>query len=143
MAQRQTAEAWAQASLCVALVDDDEQIAEAMALMLFLKGVRACIYFSAESLLSCLSVVNGRLQLRTPEGDVYGLAAAVLDFNLPGVNGIDLLLQLRAMQADLKVVLITAALDSVVRQRTHDLKGVPCLFKPFDLQSLEVELFGS
>ena len=143
MTQWQTVEAWAQSSQCVALVDDDVQVAEAMELMLSLKGVRASLHASAESLLSCLSLVQGRLQLRTSEGEVLDLAAAVLDLNLPGMNGVDLVLHLRAMQPDLKMVLITAALDSVVRQHSKDLVGVPCLFKPFDLKSLEAELFRS
>ena len=143
MSQLQTAGNSTNPPKCVVLVDDDVQIAEAMELMLSLNGVRASLYDSAESLLSCVTMQQGRLQLLTPDGDVFELSAAVLDLNLPGMNGIDLVLHLRAMQPDLKIVLITAALESVVRLHRKELEGVQCLFKQFDVNSLESALFRS
>ena len=142
MTQLQKEQAWAKSSQWVAVVDDDAQIAQALELLLSLKGVRASAHASAESLLSCLTVQQGRWLLQTADGETGALAAAVLDLNLPGMTGVDLSLHLREVQPDLKVVMITAALNDVLEQRGDDLKGVTCLSKPFDLESLEKALFG-
>lgn len=127
----------------VALVDDDEQIVQALQLMLTLKGMQSSVHASAESLLNALTVQEGRLLLPMDDGTLGELTAAVLDLNLPGMNGVDLVLRLRAMQPDLKMVMITAALQGILQERGAHLQGVACLSKPFMLESLEQALFGS
>ena len=127
----------------VAVVDDDAQIAQTLKLLLSFKGVRASVHGSAESLLASVSLQHGRLQLDGSDGEAGVVAAVVLDLNLPGMSGADLVLRLRALQRDLKIVMITAALDDVLRKRGADLQGVTCLSKPFSLESLEAVLFGN
>lgn len=126
----------------VAVVDDDPQIAQALKLLLSFKGVRASVHGSAESLLATLSFKQGQYWLEPPEGDAGPLFAAILDLNLPGLSGVDLLLKLRSQQSDLTFVMITAARDELLRERGDDLQGVTCLAKPFGLEALEQALFG-
>jgi len=126
----------------VAVVDDDAQIAQALKLLLSFKGVRASVHSSAESLLSSLVEREGQWWLQPAEGDAAPLAAAVLDLHLPGMNGVDLSLHLRQTQAELKVVMATAARDELLRERELDMRGVTCLSKPFDLEALEAALLG-
>lgn len=128
----------------VAVVDDDAQIAQTLKLLLSFKGVRASVHGSAESLLATLSVKQGQWWLEPTggEGEAGPLAAAVLDLNLPGMSGVDLLQKLRSQQPDLKFVMITAARDELLRERGDDLQGVVCLAKPFGLEALENALFG-
>lgn len=126
----------------VAVVDDDAQIAQTLKLLLSFKGVRASVHGSAESLLSSLHERQGRWWLQPPQEEAAPLAAAVLDLHLPGMSGVDLSLHLRQTQADLKVVMATAARDELLRERELDMRGVTCLSKPFDLEALEAALLG-
>jgi CheY-like chemotaxis protein len=61
----------------------------------------------------------------------------VLDLNLPGMNGADLVVALRRMQPELMIVMMTAALEEQLKERAQDLQGVTLLPKPFTLESLE------
>lgn len=127
----------------VALVDDDAQIAEALKLLLSFRGVKTSAHGSAESLLDVLSPTQGQWLLRD-EQDPSGrpLYGAVVDLNLPGMSGVDLVLQLRAQSPALRLVIITAALEQLLRERGQELQGVACLSKPFALDDLETALFG-
>lgn len=135
----QSGESW-NPSHWVAVVDDDAQIAQTLKLLLSFKGISTSVHGNAESLLASLSLEQGRWRLQTPEGEAGALAAVVLDLNLPGMSGVDLMLQLRQQQADLKVVMVTAARDELLRERPHDMEGVTCLNKPFSLEALEAAL---
>lgn len=135
-------ESWKQ-SHWVAVVDDDAQIAQTLKLLLSFKGLRTSVHGSAESLLSSLFVQQGRWWLQTPEGETGALGAVVLDLNMPGMSGVDLMLHLRQQQADLKIVMATAARDELLRERPLDMQGVTCLSKPFSLEALEAALLGA
>lgn len=127
----------------VALVDDDAQIAEALKLLLSLRGALTSTHDSAESLLLALSKESGYWVLQDNQGRIpMPLHGAVVDMNLPGMSGVDLVLRLRAHCPNLKLVIITAALDQLLMERGHELNGVTCLPKPFALEALETALFG-
>ena len=97
---------------------------------------------SAESLLTSLSLRQGRWWLQPQTQEAAPLTAVVLDLNLPGMSGFDLMLHLRQAQPDLKIVMATAARDELLRDRPIDMQGVICLNKPFALESLESALLG-
>ncbi len=124
----------------VALVDDEVQIAQALQALLSFKGVSSSVHHSAESLLQALVVADGELYLKGEDGVPALLGAAVLDLNLPGMNGADLVVALRRLQPRLQIVMITAALDGKLQERAQDLQGVTVLSKPFTLESLESAL---
>lgn len=124
----------------VALVDDEVQIAQALQALLSFKGIASSVHDRAESLLEALQVQDGQLVLPGPDGVPAVLQAVVLDMNLPGMSGADLVLALRRLQPQLRMVMITAALDEKLQERAHDLQGVTVLAKPFTLESLESAL---
>lgn len=124
----------------VAVVDDDEQIAEALKMVLTLRQTPVSVHGSAESLLSCLSFQQGKLMMQTSDAPDRPLRMAIVDLNLPGMNGIDLVVRLRQMQPQLPIVMITAALGGQLDERAHDLQGVTLLSKPFTLEALESAL---
>lgn len=128
---------------CVALVDDEEQITQALQTLLSFQGVSTSVHHSAESLLQSLQVRNGQLCLQLADGTAAALQAVVLDLNLPGMNGIDLVLTLRRLQPQLRMVMITAALEGALQARATDMQGVKVLAKPFRLESLEAALFDN
>lgn len=128
----------------VALVDDEVQITQAMQMLLSFKGVSSSVHHSAESLLQSLQVRDGQLWLQCADEAHVLLQSVVLDLNLPGnMNGIDLVTELRRLQPQLRMVMITAATEETWAARKTDLLGVTLLSKPFSLESLEAALFES
>ena len=101
----------------VALVDDEVQIAQALQALLSFKGIASSVHDRAESLLEALQVQDGQLVLPGPDGVPAVLQAVVLDMNLPGMSGADLVLALRRLQPQLRMVMITAALDEKLQER--------------------------
>lgn len=128
---------------CVALVDDEVQITQALQMLLSFKGVHTSVHHSAESLLHALQIREGHLWLQRDDGALAQLQAVVLDLNLPGMNGIDLVVALRQLHPQLRMVMITAAIAETFQARMTDLHGVTLLSKPFGLESLESALFAN
>lgn len=121
----------------VALVDDEAQIVDALEALLSFRGIVSSVHRSAESLLQVLSVQNGRLCLQDRNGQHAVLTSVVLDMNLPGMNGANLVVALRKWQPDLNIVMMTAAQEAQLRSHAKELEGVILLAKPFTLESLE------
>ncbi len=121
----------------VVVVEDEAQIALALQTLLSFKGIASSLHESAESLLSALSLRDGRLWLTSGDGTSAMVKSVLLDMNLPGMNGADLVLELRRMQPDLLMVMMTAAQEEQLKERAPDLQGVTLLSKPFSLESLE------
>jgi two-component system response regulator (stage 0 sporulation protein F) len=121
----------------VVVVEDEAQIALALQTLLSFKGIASSLHESAESLLSALSLRDGRLWLTSGNGTSAMVKSVLLDMNLPGMNGADLVLELRRMQPDLLMVMMTAAQEEQLKERAPDLQGVTLLSKPFSLESLE------
>ena len=71
------------------------------------------------------------------------LHAAIIDLNLPFMNGFDLAGRLLEGDPDLKVIIITASYrgDIVDKQRLP--RGVACLSKPFLLEDIERLVLGT
>lgn len=126
---------------CVALVDDEVQITQALHTLLSLQDVPTSVHHSAESLLQAVQMEDGQLRVRLDDGTPATIQAVVLDLHLPGMNGIDLVVALRRLQPGLRLVMITAATESTLQTRKAELQGVTLLTKPFDLESLEAALF--
>lgn len=127
----------------MALVDDEVEITQALQTLLGFSGVQASVHHSAESLLASVQVHDGQLWVQCPDGSQALLSAAVLDLNLPGMNGIDLAVALRRLHPSLRMVMMTAASQEITASRAQDLKGVTLLSKPFHLETLENALFGA
>jgi FixJ family two-component response regulator len=110
--------------LVVAVVEDDGGLREAVIDLLGSAGVAARGFRSAEEFLK---------SRRAPRA-----ACLILDVQLPGMTGLDLLKRLRARDIDLPVVLITAADDPARRRRGRawQPRGTKLLHKPFTGEDL-------
>ena len=134
----------AQTQPIIAVVDDDRQITQALGTWLQMLGMAGSFHASAESLCEALVYGVDKLQLHT-ENDSrtgYELAGAIIDLDLPGLDGIQLIQKLHQWQASLRLVLITAISQEKRRAYGELPPGVVCLEKPFDLDTLEQACFG-
>ncbi len=87
----------------VILVDDDPAVAHAVQFSFDLEGLNVCSFMDGESLLA--------------SGDLPKRGCLVLDYQLPGLNGLDLLERLRANGIRMPAVLITIRVLICVRGR--------------------------
>ncbi len=127
----------------VAIVEDDAQISLALGVWLELHGLQATRHATAESLLKAIHPKEGFLSLDVGANSPVPikLLGAVLDLNLPGINGIDLAYALRHLMPDLPITIITALCDEDRSRYGNPPPGIQCLKKPFDLDALEHALF--
>ena len=127
----------------VVVVDDDQQILDALGLWLDQRRQNAAFHSSGESLLQQLDLVDGKLMLRAGASDPVPrpLVGAVLDLNLPGITGLELAKSLRQLAPTMPLAIITAmrADERICYGQWFD--GVWILRKPFDLDVLETALF--
>jgi two-component system OmpR family response regulator len=65
--------------------------------------------------------------------------AAILDVDLPGIDGIELLQRLRGQRADLPAMFLTVLWDGAVMARARD-TGAEYVRKPFTAEALRVGL---
>jgi two-component system response regulator FixJ len=100
--------------LTVIIVDDDPAVLNSLQFALEVEGFSVHVYSSGEEL----------LQAQMPE---HG--CLVLDFNIPGMNGLQLLDRLRARGHDLPAILITSNPSLQTRERAAQ-AGVVIIEKP-------------
>lgn len=99
----------------VILVDDDPAVAHAVQFSFDLEGLDVRSFSDAESLLSA-----GELPLK---------GCLILDYNLPGADGLELLDRLRARGVRMPAVLITTNPRTLLKARAA-MAGVPIIEKP-------------
>lgn len=103
------------------VIDDDEAVRESLDALLSAFGFDAETYSSAEDFLSRASTNPGCL---------------ILDINMPGMNGLDLLEQLVDKGWQTPAIILTANPDERLRQRARELGAVAYLTKPVTEQDL-------
>lgn len=99
----------------VHVIDDDEAVRESLGALLMAWGFEAETYSSAEDFLA-----------RTPSHH----GCLLLDINMPGMNGLDLLQHLIDHGRQSPAVVLTANPDERLRQRAHQLGAASFLTKP-------------
>lgn len=109
----------------ILIVEDDAILSRGLAVGLNLSG------FSTE-------VVETLADARAAIADDT-LSGVVLDIGLPGGSGLDLLVELRARQVGLPILLLTAR-DQVADRVAGLDRGADYLGKPFDLEELSARL---
>jgi FixJ family two-component response regulator len=109
-------------NLVVYLVDDDLSIRRALTRLLKSLRVETVVFASAEAFLQA--------------GPWAPEACLILDIQMPGMKGWDLLEHLRAASIALPVILITAYNDAQTHDRAMQAGVVAYLRKPFDDQTL-------
>ncbi len=103
--------------LQIAIVDDDESVRDALTSLLHSVGWQAKAFASAEAFLQ--------------SGHVHTTACLLLDVRLPGLSGLELQRQLRASQARLSLIFLTAHGTEAMRAQTLQAGAVAFFTKPF------------
>jgi FixJ family two-component response regulator len=101
----------------VSVVDDDESVRESLPDLLGEFGYSVRAFSSAEEFLASDSVGRTR--------------CLILDFSMPGMNGLELQRELKLRGQNIPIVFITANRDEAIRPRVLEQGAVACLFKPF------------
>jgi two-component system, LuxR family, response regulator FixJ len=99
----------------VGIVDDDPAVRNSLKFSLEIDGFRVRIYGNAEALLN--------------EPDLSQFSCLVVDQNMPGASGLDLVAKLRHRQLGVPVILITSHPPKVLIARADE-AGVSIVEKP-------------
>ncbi len=75
-------------------------------------------------------------------GHFKGVGVFILDYKLPGKNGIELFHELRAQFPAAKFILITGEMSMDMVERTRNLGLDALMLKPFDARILEDNISG-
>lgn len=100
----------------VLVIDDDQAVRGSLKFSLEIEGFDVRIYGSADEILKA--------------EDIPTRGCLIIDYYLPGVNGLDLLHQLNARHVHLPAILITTQPTANVRRRASS-AGVAIIEKPF------------
>ena len=106
------------ASPCVAIVDDDEAVRDALGNLLRSVGLEVQAFSTAESFLA------------SPKR--RSVACLVSDIQMPGMDGLELQQRLAASGSRLPVILMTAFPGDHVRRQAEEQGALAILAKPFD-----------
>jgi len=120
-------------SVSILVVDDEPEVAELFR-QRFRRDVRQGTYVLhfAASGEEALQQLAGEIQ---PE-----LIVILSDINMPGMDGLTLLGEVRKRFPDLPVMMITAYGDDERRRRADDLGAADFLTKPVDFEQLKAQL---
>ena len=100
----------------ILIVDDEPQVAEVLARSLSRQGHHATVVHSGQEALD-------RLQTQTPD-------AMFLDVSMPGMNGLDVMAEVRRRNPALAVVVITGHATADEVERVKQLGAVDVIQKP-------------
>jgi FixJ family two-component response regulator len=106
----------------VAVVDDDDDVAEVLRGLFEIVGYQVVTYESADKLLT--------------DPRLADVACLVVDQNMPGMTGLELLRELKAMGSTTPALLITGAHDEAVAREALDLGVMQVLEKPMATSEL-------
>ena len=111
----------------VYVVDDDEAVRDSLMALLEPEGFLIHAFSSVDEFLS-------ELEENTPENAAG--ACVLLDLNMPGKGGIDLLATLAERDCGLPIVVLTGNIDEKTRLRALQSGAVAFLEKPVDADRL-------
>lgn len=97
------------------IVDDDAAVLNSLKFSLELEGFAVRLYSDAEALLN--------------ETDLPEFGCLVIDYTMPGMDGLELLAELRSRNVTLPAVLMSGHPSPTLRQRTSD-AGIAFIEKP-------------
>lgn len=104
---------------------------EAMLLKIVTKGLKKCGY-------AVDNAIDGEQALELYEINEYDLI--VLDLNLPKIDGIEVLEQIRKKDKEIKILILSARSEIEDKITGLDMGANDYLIKPFDFKELEVRI---
>jgi DNA-binding response OmpR family regulator len=108
-------------------VEDDISLNKALISFFNLKQYEIESYFDGEEAFNHLALSN--------LADIY-----IIDINLPGINGLDLIKQIRKIDAVVPIVVITASVEISTLEEAYDFGCSEYIKKPFNLRELEIRI---
>lgn len=108
------------------IVEDEKKICDAIAKSLYDAGYEVDTCYDGEEALECILIEN------------YDLV--VLDLNLPGMDGMEILKELRQSNEETKVLILSARGQIVDKVEGLDAGANDYMEKPFHLQELEARI---
>jgi FixJ family two-component response regulator len=106
----------------ISIVDDDDSLRNSLDNLIRSVGFRAQGFSSAEAFLS--------------SNQVHDTACLILDMRMPGMNGLELQLQMVAANWRIPIIFITSYEDDDARARALEAGAVDFLYKPFSEEEL-------
>jgi DNA-binding response OmpR family regulator len=106
----------------ILIVDDERDFAETLAERLRLRSYDAHVVVSPVETLSLVDKIKPDVVL--------------LDLNLPGISGIEILMTLRNVSPEVEVILLTGHMDLARSIEGLRLDSFHYIVKPFDIQEL-------
>ena len=107
---------------CIAIVDDDQSVRDAVTNLFRSMGFPAMAFASAEEFLN--------------SGSLDTASCIVLDVQMPGMGGLSLQSHLAATGRQIPIVFVTGYPDAGVRDKAMSLGAVCFLTKPFNEDDL-------
>jgi CheY-like chemotaxis protein len=84
---------------------------------------------------------SGETALQLLEGEIQPKLMVILsDINMPGIDGLQLLREIKSQRPDLPVMMVTAYGDDERRRRASDLGAFQFITKPVDFDHLKAQL---
>ena len=116
------------------LVVDDEPDVEALFRQQFRRELRAC-RFTMEFAQSAPAALQ-----RITDAIGVSLILILSDINMPGMSGLELLPQAKALRPDVPVIMITAYADAETKRKALENGAESLLTKPIDFRMLRTEI---
>jgi two-component system response regulator FixJ len=108
------------------IVDDDEAVRDSLRLLLIAMGFAVADFAHGAAFFARSAPDDGK--------------CLILDVNLPGSSGLEVLTQLRASGSKLPVVMVSGAADAAMRRRALELGAAAFLDKPIAIDLLRSTL---
>ena len=112
----------------IAIVEDDPAVCETLDL-----------YFSAHNKVSTFASAEEAIKA---EADFRNIDVFIIDYRLPGKNGIELFQDLRVKYTEAKYILITGEMNYDVAENTRQIGFDALILKPFDITILDDNIAG-
>ena len=106
----------------VHIVDDDEAVRQSLAFLLGSAGLAVRLYDSATTFLGALPSIKG--------------GCLITDIRMPGMNGIELLHELKSKASTLPIIVITGHGDVALAVEAMKAGAVDFIEKPFDEEEI-------
>src|SRR6516162_344303 len=95
---------------------------------------------SQSSLFDCPVLIRRRWQRQRHECELALRIAVLSDINMPGMDGLELLAEIKQRFPDLPVMMVTAYGDDDRRRRASELGAFEFIPKPVDFDQLKAQL---
>ena len=112
----------------IVIVEDDPYISESLG-----------IFFGEQNSVQTFESAEGALGA---EGDLQNVNVFILDYKLPGKNGVELFQHFRTRFPEAKFILITGEMSYEMAESTRALGLDALMLKPFDFTILEDNISG-